>query len=462
MADWDVAPALWRAALTSRLAQDLREHPLLVTEPIWNPTKNREKTIEVAFEDFQVPAFYLAKNAVCAGFASGKSSGLVIDFGAANIAVTPIHDGFVLKKGSARVPLGGDFLSNQIRAYLASQNIPLSAHYQVLAKVPVEVGKPTEATLRTNWPEGKPPTDSFNQFEEERVLTEFKECTAQMWANQGPIPSNNPDGSPPNGLGVRTFEFPDGYNLVFGSERFRIAEGIFNPHAMFTAPDIPHPDPETTLGVGYLVVTAMRDVDMEIKSHILNNVVVTGAGSLLYGFHDRVNLELSNAFPGPRVRLTAPGNSVERKYANWLGGSILASLGSFHQLWISKKEYDEHGAPPPSHPSGFTDNDLTRFVAQARTLWRSGVSKMEKFGERRNGGSVSCGLLLKDEYEESFTCTVTQRLKLFEREIPRRCQLKASHSSSISLVTRRDSPEVVLAPEFDAHIYHRRLSTWYS
>jgi actin-related protein 4 len=42
--------------------------------------------------------------------------------------------------------------------------------------------------------------------------------------------------------------------------------------------------------------------------------------------------------------LIAPGPVVERKYAAWIGGSILASLGSFHQLWISKKEYEEHGA----------------------------------------------------------------------------------------------------------------------
>jgi actin-related protein 4 len=308
-----------------------------MTEPVWNTPKNREKTIEVAFEDFDVPAFYLAKSAVCAGFASGKSSGLIIDVGGSNISVTPIHDGFVLKKGSLRSPLGGDFLSAQIRTYLASQGVPLSAHYQVFSKVPVEVGKPSEATLRT-FPAGTAPTDSYTRFEEERVLTEFKECTAQVWTGPGPLPQNTPDG-----IGGRTFEFPDGYNLVFGAERFRITEGMFTPRAMLTSPTIPHPDPESTLGVGYLVATAMRDVDIEIKQHILNNVVVTGSGSLLYGFNERVNIELSNVFPGPRVRLTAPGNSIERRYASWLGGSILASLGSFHQLWISKKEYEEHG-----------------------------------------------------------------------------------------------------------------------
>lgn len=39
------------------------------------------------------------------------------------------------------------------------------------------------------------------------------------------------------------------------------------------------------------------------------------------------------------MKIHAPGNPTERKYGGWLGGSILASLGTFHQLWISKEEW---------------------------------------------------------------------------------------------------------------------------
>lgn len=34
---------------------------------------------------------------------------------------------------------------------------------------------------------------------------------------------------------------------------------------------------------------------------------------------------------------------IERKFASWIGGSIMASLGTFQQLWISKLEYEEQG-----------------------------------------------------------------------------------------------------------------------
>ena len=41
-----------------------------------------------------------------------------------------------------------------------------------------------------------------------------------------------------------------------------------------------------------------------------------------------------------QVKVVAP---PERKYSVWIGGSILASLSTFQQMWIAKSEYDESG-----------------------------------------------------------------------------------------------------------------------
>jgi actin-related protein len=45
----------------------------------------------------------------------------------------------------------------------------------------------------------------------------------------------------------------------------------------------------------------------------------------------------------PRVKVGMPNPLVERRFSVFIGGSILASLGSFQQMWLSKAEYDEHG-----------------------------------------------------------------------------------------------------------------------
>jgi actin-related protein len=41
-----------------------------------------------------------------------------------------------------------------------------------------------------------------------------------------------------------------------------------------------------------------------------------------------------------KVKVVAP---PERKYSVWIGGSILASLSTFQQMWVTKQDYDESG-----------------------------------------------------------------------------------------------------------------------
>jgi actin-related protein 4 len=97
--DWEANISLWQYAFEERLKTNTAEHPLLVTEPAWNSQQNREKTLEVCFEKFQVPAFYMAKQPVLASYAIGKHTALVVDLGAQMTSVTPVSEGLVLKKG---------------------------------------------------------------------------------------------------------------------------------------------------------------------------------------------------------------------------------------------------------------------------------------------------------------------------------------------------------------------------
>lgn len=60
------------------------------------------------------------------------------------------------------------------------------------------------------------------------------------------------------------------------------------------------------------------------------------------GFSDRLHKELELLAPSSvRIKVADP---PERKYSVWIGGSILASLASFREMWISRQEYEEFGA----------------------------------------------------------------------------------------------------------------------
>ena len=65
--DWDAAEALMEHSLKNCLGCDPTDHPLLMAEPSFNPTANRLKLTEIAFEKFNIPALFLSKNAVLAG-----------------------------------------------------------------------------------------------------------------------------------------------------------------------------------------------------------------------------------------------------------------------------------------------------------------------------------------------------------------------------------------------------------
>ena len=223
--------------------------------------------------------------------------------------------------------------------------IPLIPHYLIASKTPVDAGNPSQATLRT-FPPNTEPHPSFRHLQEERVLTEFKESVVAVWPGPGRLSGHSQLGGTNMDIARqhpgKPFEMPDGWNQMFGAlDRYRAVEALFDPKMALS--DASNSTPSASQTVGALIQSSLSQVDVDIRPALLSAVVVTGASSLFQGFTERLNQELQLIFPGVRVRINASGNAVERKFGSWIGGSIMASLGTFHQLWISKKEYDEQG-----------------------------------------------------------------------------------------------------------------------
>ncbi len=345
----------------------LMENPLLLTEAPWNSAKARERAIEIAMESWGTPAFWLSRTPVLAAFAAGKASALVIDVGGAGTNVTAVHDGLVLRRSVQRSAAGGLYLSSQIREMWKAQADPpisIVPTFMVENKTPVDAGTPAQARLR-NFPFAV--QSSFRSYEEERLLTEFKESVVEVWRGPGRFSAPGNEDFVRSQPG-RVFEMPDGYNQMWREQRYRVSEGMWDDAAAYpstVAADKPSGSEEAAttsaaapLGlfaaasptlaknqtIPELVRAAVSSVDVDLRPLLLSNVVVTGSTSLLNGFNDRLNNELTAIWPGVRIKIHAAGLTSERRFGAWIGGSILASLGTFHQMWISRAEYDENGA----------------------------------------------------------------------------------------------------------------------
>jgi len=98
------------------------------------------------------------------------------------------------------------------------------------------------------------------------------------------------------------------------------------------------------LGIGHVVTTSVGMCDIDIRPSLYGSIIVTGGNTLIQGFTERLNRDLSaKTPPSMRLKVISANGTVERRFGAWIGGSILASLGSFQQMWISKQEYEEGG-----------------------------------------------------------------------------------------------------------------------
>ena len=80
---------------------------------------------------------------------------------------------------------------------------------------------------------------------------------------------------------------------------------------------------------------------MPSRTYLYANVVMSGGTTMYAGIADRLSKEITALAPASmKIKIIAP---PERKYSVWIGGSILSSLSTFQQMWISKQEYDESG-----------------------------------------------------------------------------------------------------------------------
>ncbi|XP_065844421.1 actin-like protein 6A [Oscarella lobularis] len=327
--DWDIFGEVVSHVYKRYFRCDAKEHPVMMSEASWNTRPKREKLTELMFEQYNVPAFFLCKQAVLTAFANGRSSGLIIDSGATQTAAVPVHDGYVLQQAIVRTPLAGDFVTAQCRTMFEEKQVEIVPSYLVASR---EIVKENErAKYKRKEVEV---TRSFHAFKVKEAVHDFK-CSICQVAD-GPFDET----SMVNVLGT-SYHFPNGYNSSFGVERFKPTEALFNA----TNVNLKGVHGTGLLGIPQVASTSAGMCDIDIRPGIYGGVILTGGNTLLNGFTDRLTRELTMRTPPTikAMKVVSNNTSVERRFSSWIGGSVLASLGTFQQMWISQREYEEHG-----------------------------------------------------------------------------------------------------------------------
>ena len=292
--DWADMEKVWHHALYNELRCNPAEiKGILVTEAPRNPKANREAMLTALFDTFEAQNVYVAIQAVMSLYANGRSTGLVVDSGDGVTHTVPVFEGFSIPHAVEKMDIAGRALTTFCQKLLLEQG------HTLVSSGEMEIVKDIKEKLcfvSQNYAEELAASESSSELDMNYTMPDKSVIT------------------------------------VSGKTRITTAELLFQPML----------NGKECKSIHNLTWASVAASDVDVRRELLKNIIMSGGTTMYPGISDRLKSELAALAPaGSDIRIIA---NNDRKFAVWKGASTLASLSSFANSWVTKADYEEHGA----------------------------------------------------------------------------------------------------------------------
>jgi len=276
------------------------KQPIIILSPFFISELEKTKLQDIFFNVFDFPSLlFLSENQGILATLR-KTTGVVINMGDVNTNITTFLHGFSNVMARDTYPISGKDLTRYLLNLILTRKVSGETVYldKIIAK---EIKDKLSLCILDPDGEVKRIKDGFTKYN-------------------------------------RTIDLPDGTSLEINSERFLLAEPLFNPSLI-------HID---YIGLPEAISKVIKFWDRENWEALLPTIILAGGGSLIPGLDDRLKAEISKYFSD---RLKDKINIISasgRENIGWLGASILFAQDKLQKGWIQN----------PSHEVSEQDQEL--------------------------------------------------------------------------------------------------------
>ena len=262
---------------------EIKEHPVLITDPLLNPQENRKKIAKILFDNYKIEQLFFASQPILSLFSTSSTSGAVLESGDGVTQSCIIYEGYSIPGSNRRINLGGREVTEYLQYLLNRKGYDLKN------------------------------SDGF------QITKKIKEELCETYADEGKSIENV------------NYTLPDDSVIEIGEERRLAPEILFNPLLReYEYPGLPE-----------ILSESINKTNVDLKLQLYGSILLSGGNTNIKGMKERIYKEIKKLAPkNAKIRLHTPSNPEN---CSWIGGNIISSLEIAKKMWISVKEWMEKG-----------------------------------------------------------------------------------------------------------------------